>query len=196
MDHSPAQGGAVLPEPANPWTRLSRTLAYRNPWIEVYHDAVLQPDGAPGIYGVVHFRNRAVGVVVLDDRDQVLLVGQFRYTLDVYSWEIPEGGAPTGEDPLQAAQRELLEETGYTADRWELILRSHLSNSVSDEEAFCYLATGLHAGTASPEGCEQLQIQWVPFATALDMLAQGRITDSLSMLGLLQAACMRNGRLP
>src|SRR5256885_1163250 len=132
----------------NPWTRRGRTVAYQNPWIVVYHDDVLRPDGRPGIYGVVHFRNRAVGVVALDDQDRVLLVGQYRYTLDVYSWEIPEGGAPYTEEPLQAAQRELLEETGYTARHWREIARAHLSNSVTNEEAIAYLAEGLDAGEA------------------------------------------------
>src|SRR5262245_13632126 len=96
----------------NPWVRVSRAVAYQNPWIVVYHDEVVRPDGQPGIYGLVHFRNRAVGVVPLDSDDRVLLVGQYRYPLDVYSWEIPEGGAPEGEDLLACAQRELLEETG------------------------------------------------------------------------------------
>ncbi len=179
---------------ANPWTRLSRRTAYENPWITVYHDEVLRPDGRPGVYGVVHFRNRAVGVVALDERDRVLLVGQYRYTLSVYSWEIPEGGAPDGEDPLEAARRELREETGYTAERWELLLRAHLSNSVSDEEAFCYLATDLRAGKASPEGTERLQVRWLPLREALALAARGEITDALSLLGLQRAALLRAGR--
>jgi 8-oxo-dGTP pyrophosphatase MutT (NUDIX family) len=178
---------------ANPWARLSRAVAYQNSWIVVYHDEVRRPDGRPGVYGVVHFRNRAVGVVALDEADRVLLVGQYRYTLGAYSWEIPEGGAAEGEEPLAAARRELLEETGHSARRWELILRAHLSNSVSDEEAFCYLATDLSAGDASPEGTEQLQVRWVPFAEALRMAARGEITDALSLLGLQRVALMRLG---
>ncbi len=176
---------------ANPWKRLSRTVAYQNPWVIVYHDEVLRPDGQPGIYGVVHYRNRAMGIVALDEQDRVLLVGQYRYALSLYSWEIPEGGAAEGEELLAAAQRELLEETGYTAARWELVLHAHLSNSISDEEAFCYLATDLCAGEASPEETEQLQVRWVPFREALAMIARAEITDALSILGLQRVAMMR-----
>jgi 8-oxo-dGTP pyrophosphatase MutT (NUDIX family) len=175
----------------NPWTRLSRRRAYHNPWITVFEDQVVRPDGQPGIYGVVHFHNRAIGVVPIDDQGRVLLVGQYRYTLDQYSWEIPEGGAPFAEEPLAAARRELKEETGYTAGRWQEILRAHLSNSVSDEEAICYLATDLRPGDAAPDGTEQLQTRWAPFGTALEMVRQGQITDALSILGLYEAAFLR-----
>jgi 8-oxo-dGTP pyrophosphatase MutT (NUDIX family) len=193
--NDPQHGTGRHPDPpGNPWTRLSRQLVYRNPWIEVYEDQVRRPDGLPGIYGVVHYRNRAVAVVALDDRDRVLLVGQYRYTLDLYSWEIPEGGAPPGEEPLAAARRELLEETGFSAGRWREILRAHLSNSVSDEEAVCYLATDLHPGTARPEGTEQLQVRWVPFAEALEMIGRGQITDALAVLALQRVALERLGK--
>jgi 8-oxo-dGTP pyrophosphatase MutT (NUDIX family) len=175
----------------NPWQRLSRTVVYQNAWIVVYHDEVVRPDGQPGIYGQVHYRNRAVAIVALDAQDRVLLVGQFRYTLNVYSWEIPEGGAAAGEDLLVAAQREMREETGCSAGRWQEIARLHLSNSVSDEEAVCFLATELTAGAAEPEGTERLQVRWVAFEEALDMISDGRITDALAVIALQRVALLR-----
>jgi 8-oxo-dGTP pyrophosphatase MutT (NUDIX family) len=179
------------PDPrANPWTRLSRSVIYENPWIRVYEDQVLRPDGKPGIYGVVHFHNRAIGVLPVDEAGRVLLVGQYRYPLDVYSWEIPEGGGAADEDPLEAARRELAEETGYSAGRWQEILRAHLSNSVTDEAAVAYLATELRPGVARPEGTEQLRLRWVPFAEALRMATTGEITDALSVLAIQRVALM------
>jgi 8-oxo-dGTP pyrophosphatase MutT (NUDIX family) len=163
-------------------------LAYENPWIVVQHDEVTRPDGAPGIYGVVHFKNRAVGVVARDGQGRVILVGQYRYPLDRYSWEIPEGGGPLHEEPLAAAQRELREETGLAARRWSLLGTTHLSNSVSDEEALYYLAEELEQGEAEPEGSEQLALRWVEFDEALRMVQAGEITDALSVIALLQVA--------
>ncbi len=175
----------------NPWTRQSRRKVYENPWIRLDEDQVIRPDGKPGIYGVVHFKNRAVGAVPLDEKDRVLLVGQYRYTLDQYSWEIPEGGVPLDEDPLSGAQRELLEETGYTAGKWSELGRAHLSNSVSDEEAIYYLAQELRAGTPRPEGTERLRIRWVPFPEALVMVELGEITDALSMIAIQRMTISR-----
>jgi len=172
----------------NPWIRRSRRVAYENPWIAVQHDEVTRPDGQPGIYGVVHFKNRAVGVVARDAQGRVILVGQYRYALDVYSWEIPEGGGPFSEDPLAAAQRELREETGLSARRWTQLGITHTSNSVSDEEARYYLAEELEQGEAEPEGTEQLALRWVEFDEALRMVHTGEITDALSVVALLQAA--------
>jgi 8-oxo-dGTP pyrophosphatase MutT (NUDIX family) len=182
--------------PNNPWIRLARRVAYENPWITVWHDEVVRPDGEPGIYGVVHYRNRAVGVVALDEQDCVLLVGQYRYTLDRYSWELPEGGAPLDEEPLAAAKRELKEETGCSASYWEELLRAHLSNSVSDEEAVLYLAQGLTDGEAEPEGTEQFQVRRIPFAEALAMVERGEITDALSVMGLQRVVIVRAAGSP
>ena len=177
--------------PAGPWQRLDRRVAYENPWLTVWHDEVIRPDGAPGIYGVVHFANRAIGVLAIDERDLVLLVGQHRYPLDAYSWEIPEGGGGPDESALDAAKRELAEETGYRAGTWRELGRAALSNSVTDELAVFFVATDLQAGQASPEGTEELQSRWVPFGEALAMTLDGRISDALSMLAIQREALDR-----
>ena len=182
-----------------PWTRRSRRVAYENPWLTIWHDEVTQPDGAPGIYGVVHFANLAAGVLVLDADDRILLVGQHRYALGTYSWEIPEGGVPAGETALKGAQRELREETGLEAADWQELARIHLSNSVSDELAILFLATGLTHGIAAPEGTEDLEMRWLPFAEAMAMTLDGRITDAMSVvaiqrLALLQARAVAGGQ--
>ena len=176
-----------------PWRRHSRRTAYENPWITVWHDEVSRPDGSPGIYGVVHFANLAAGVVVIDEDDRVLLVGQHRYTLGEPSWEIPEGGVPADETPLEGMRRELREETGVQATQWHELGRLHLSNSVTDEEAFLYLARGLSHGVAQPEPTELIEVRWVAFDEALAMALDGRITDALSVVGLQRVALARLG---
>jgi 8-oxo-dGTP pyrophosphatase MutT (NUDIX family) len=179
---------------ANPWRRRSRKIVYDNPWIEVFHDEVIRPDGEPGIYGVVHFRHRAVGVVPLDEAGRVLLVGQYRYALDRYSWEIPEGGGDLDESPEEAARRELAEETGYRGGRWRELLRFDLSNSVSDEMGVLFVATELEAGARAPEGTEELQLRWVGFDESLGMISRGEITDAMSILALQRLALERAAR--
>jgi 8-oxo-dGTP pyrophosphatase MutT (NUDIX family) len=177
----------------SPWRRASRGTAYDNRWITVWHDDVTRPDGGPGIYGVVHFKGLAVGVVPVDEDDHVTLVGQYRYTLDEWSWEIPEGGVPFAENPLDGAKRELREETGLEAVEWREIGRFHLSNSITDEAAVAYVATGLTRGAASPDETEALEIERVPFGEALAMTLDGRITDALSVLALQRLALERAG---
>lgn len=177
--------------PVGPWLRHTRRVAYENPWVTIWHDEVTRPDGAPGIYGVVHFANLAVGVLAIDASDRVLLVGQHRYPLDAYSWEIPEGGVPLGETPLEGARRELQEETGIEASTWQEIGRSHLSNSISDELAVFFLATGLTEGSANPDGTEALDVRWLPFDEVLAMTLDGRITDALTVLAVHRAALDR-----
>ena len=142
-----------------PWRRRTRALAYANPWIEVFHDEVDRPDGSEGIYGVVHFRSAAVGVVAVADDGRLLLVGQHRYSLDEYSWEIPEGGVGEGESLVDGARRELQEETGFDATDWRQLCRITVSNSVTDERGAIFLANGLVAGAASPDPTEDLAVR-------------------------------------
>jgi len=183
MNESPVVNG--------PWIRRSRRVAYVNAWVTVWHDEVTRPDGAPGVYGVVHFANLAAGVLAIDERDRVLLVGQHRYALDAYSWEIPEGGVPDGETALEGARRELQEETGVDATDWRELARVHLSNSVSDELAVLFLATGLTPGDARPDGTEDLALRWTPFAEVLEMTMDGRITDAMTVIAVERLALIR-----
>ena len=176
----------------NPWKTLSVQEVYDNRWIKVTHREVLTPAGTPGIYGVVHFKNVAIGIVPVDEEGYTWLVGQYRYTLDQYSWEIPEGGCPEGTDPLETAKRELKEETGMQAEHWEQIIDFHTSNSVTDEYGIAYLATGLSYGEAEPEETEELQVKKVPLQEAIDMVLRGEITDALSMMALMKVKIMKN----
>lgn len=188
---------APSPDPDNPWTVLSVRRAYETPWIAVDHADVLTPAGRPGIYGLVRFKNRAVGVLPIEDDGTVHLVGQYRLAIDQYSWEMPEGGAPEGEKPEDCARRELEEEAGLIAGRLEPVLRMHLSNSVSNEEAFCFLAFDLRRGALAPEETEVLAHRRVPFRDALAEALDGRITDSLTVATLLRAHHMATiGDLP
>jgi 8-oxo-dGTP pyrophosphatase MutT (NUDIX family) len=175
----------------NPWQTTGSRVVYDNPWISVREDAVIRPDGNPGIYGVVHLKSKAIGILACDQEGRIHLVGQYRYTLGIYSWEIPEGGSLEGEEPLEAAKRELLEETGLTASHWKLFARSHLSNCVTDEEALLYLATGLQQGTACPEATEKLEHKCVGYQDALEMVKNGEITDSMTMIAILRFALLR-----
>ncbi len=169
----------------SPWQTVSARVVYDNPWIRVREDEVVRPDGLPGIYGVVHFKNVAVGVLAVED-GMLYLVGQYRYPLERYSWEIPEGGCPEGDDTLQAARRELAEETGLRARRWTKMGEAHLSNSVSDELAVWFLAEGLEQGEQLPEGTEKLQVRRVSLKEAREMVNSGEITDALSLLAIQQ----------
>ena len=171
----------------NDWKTLTQKTVYDNPWIEVSHRDVITPGGTQGIYGKVHFKNIAVAVLPVDAEGYTWLVGQYRYTIDRYSWEIPEGGCPLGTDPLEAARRELLEETGITARRYTPLYESYTSNSVTDEYAVAYLAEDLTFGEAQPEPSENLQVKRVPLAEAIAMVHRGEITDMFSMLTLLKA---------
>jgi 8-oxo-dGTP pyrophosphatase MutT (NUDIX family) len=170
----------------NPWTIINAKKVYENPWIGVTEYDVLNPKGGSGIYGKVNFKNKAIGVIVLDNADNTYLIGQFRFTLNQYSWEIPEGGGPEGEEPLETAKRELLEETGIVAENWVKLLDIHTSNSVTDEFGHIFLATALHFSEANPEETEELRLWKLPFEDAYQMVLNGQITDSLSIAAILR----------
>jgi 8-oxo-dGTP pyrophosphatase MutT (NUDIX family) len=175
----------------NPWVSLHSKTVYDNKWIRVTEDDVINPKGGPGIYGKVHFKNIAIGIIAIDEQEHIWLVGQYRYTLNAYSWEIPEGGCPLSENPLEGAKRELKEETGLVADEWKELFRMHLSNSVSDELAIIYLATGLIQEEAEPEDTEDLQLQKVSLNQAYEMTETGAITDSISVAAITKLKLMQ-----
>ncbi|MBN8826053.1 MULTISPECIES: NUDIX hydrolase [unclassified Spirosoma] len=175
----------------NPWQTLNSSVKYENPWLAIRHEEVITPAGTPGIYGVVSFKNKAIGVVPIDSEGNTYLVGQYRYALNEYSWEIPEGGCPLGTDPLDSAKRELKEETGLEAAKWTKIARIHTSNSATDEEGFLYIAEELVQGEHEPEETEDLRVWKLPLAEAINMVMTSQITDSLSVSGLLIVARLR-----
>ena len=170
----------------NPWQITSEKNIYDNPWINLTEYQVINPSGNPGIYGKVHFKNLAVGVLPLDDELNTWLVGQYRFPLEQYSWEMPEGGGLIGIDPIESAKRELLEETGLKASKWTELQRLHLSNSVSDELSIIYLAQGLTQFEAEPEDTEQLIIKKLPFNEVYQMVCDGKITDSMTVAAVLK----------
>ncbi len=165
-----------------PWKRTDSRLIYENPWIQVHHQEVITPSGTPGIYGKIHFKNRAIGVVPLDANDNTLLVGQYRYALEAYSWEIPMGGGSLDEDPLISAQRELKEETGMHGGQWQQLFKLHTSNSVTDEEGYVFLARDLQRGEQQLGDTEgDLVVKKLPFADVVAMVEAGEITDLISI---------------
>jgi 8-oxo-dGTP pyrophosphatase MutT (NUDIX family) len=180
------------PLDVGPWRRRNRRTAYDNPWLTVFHDEVDRPDGSPGIYGVVHFRARAVGVVAVGEDGRILLVGQHRYPLDEYSWELPEGGVDPDESLEDGARRELREETGFEAARWRRLCRISLSNSVTDERGALFLARGLVAGTAAPDPTEDLAIRWATLDEVLAEIAAGAIHDVMTIAGVGAWAALRS----
>jgi 8-oxo-dGTP pyrophosphatase MutT (NUDIX family) len=181
-----------MPETKNPWKTLKTTEVYDNPWIHIDEHNVINPSGNPGIYGTIHFKNLACGIIPLDDDDTTWIVGQYRYALDRYSWEIPMGGVAVGTDPLTGAQRELKEETGLTAAQWKNILDVDLSNSVTDETGIVFVAEGLTRGEPEFEATEQIEIRELPFDDLVRMVIDGQISDLLSVAGILKLAAIRS----
>ena len=173
------------------WKKLSSRTVYENDWMEVREDHVVNPGGGENHYGWVHFKNRAVAIVPLDEHGNTWLVGQQRYTLGAYSWELPMGGAPLDEAPLDAAKRELMEETGLSASRWTEIMQLHTSNSITDEYGVVYLAEDLTVGEPAFEETEDLKILKLSLAEAISMVDAGEVTDAISVAALLKTASLR-----
>ena len=177
----------------NPWKTLSTQPVYNNDWIKVEEHQVINPCGTPGIYGKVSFKNHAVGIIPIDKDGNTWLVGQYRYTLNEWSWEIPMGGSPKTEDKQKTAKRELEEETGLIAGNLVEILRLHPSNSVTDEKGFVYLATNLTQGKQQLEDTEMdIQVRKLSLGKAIEMAQSGEITDAISIAGLLHIALNRS----
>jgi 8-oxo-dGTP pyrophosphatase MutT (NUDIX family) len=172
------------------WQQVASSVVYSNPWISVAHDEVITPSNTPGIYGVVHFKNHAVGVLPLDEDGYIYLVKQTRYVLGTATWEIPEGGCPVDECLVSAAQRELQEETGLLAEQWEMFLAMDLSNSVTDEKATVFLARGLTQGESQLEATEDIEVKRLPLKEAIAMVLSGEIRDAISVATLLKASAI------
>lgn len=174
------------------WQTLSTDIKYDNKWITLTEHQVINPAGSKGIYGKVHFKNKAIGIVALDQDNNLWLVGQHRYTLNAWSWEIPEGGGALDQDILESAKRELKEETGLIASKWTKLMRFHTSNSVTDEEGHIFMAEELTEGKNALEDTEaDMQVKKVHLTEALKMISDGTITDSMSVAGILFVARLK-----
>ena len=178
------------------WKKLASRTVYENPWMRVFEDHVINPGGGENHYGWVHFRNRAIAILPLDDDENTWLVGQQRYTLGEYSWELPMGGAPLDEEPLDAARRELKEETGLSASRWSEVMRLHTSNSITDELGIVFVAEGLVEGDTAFEETEDLTVRKLPLSEAVTLVCAGEITDAISAAAILRVAALRRPSAP
>lgn len=179
-------------ESKNPWIVKSKEVVYDNAWIQIQHHEVINPSGGDGIYGVVHFKNYAVGIIPIDENGYTWLVGQYRYPLNLYSWELPEGGGPLADEPLESAKRELREEVGITATKWTKLMDIHTSNSITDESGFVYIAQDLTFGETEHEEVEEIAIQKVHFTKLVEMVMNGKITDSITIAAVLKLQLLIN----
>ena len=177
------------------WKKISGSTVFENDWMSVHEDHVVNPRGGENKYGHVHFKNKAVGIIPIDAEGNIWLVGQQRYTLGAYSWEIPEGGAPHGEPTLEAAKRELREETGLSAKRWTETLTLHTSNSITDEVGYVYIAEDLSGGETDFDETELIAIRKLQLCEALLMIDRREITDAITVAALLHLHRIRSNSL-
>jgi 8-oxo-dGTP pyrophosphatase MutT (NUDIX family) len=169
----------------NPWSTLSSRVVYRNPWLALREDKVIRPDGKEGIYSVIEIRP-SCGIIAINENDQIALVGQWRYVHNKYSIEIPTGGSEQGETPLDAAKRELREETGLTAEDWTALGTVDNSNGATTDVAHLFLARNLTTGPSVPQGDEHVELRWTPFTDAVLSVMKGEITESVSVAAILK----------
>jgi 8-oxo-dGTP pyrophosphatase MutT (NUDIX family) len=174
----------------SPWKTLSSELVYESPWIGIIKNEVIHPSGKPGIYSTIKFKNKAIGIIPIDAERHTWIVGQFRYPVDGYSWEIPEGGGNPDVPYEASAARELMEETGIRAGKLTPLMTMHLSNSASDEESIVFVATDLSFGQAEPEETEVLQVKRIHFDTLYDMVMSNQITDAITVAAVLKISAL------
>ena len=177
----------LLEEKENPWETIKSEIVHETPWVKISHHEVINPSGNPGKYSITHFKNIAIGILPLDEDYNTWIVGQYRYPINLYSWEIPEGGGKLDIPPVESAKRELLEETGIKAENWTKILEMHLSNSATDEFGVIFVAKGLTFHEPEPEDDEDLEIRKIPFDVLFEKVMRGEITDSLTVAGVMKA---------
>lgn len=180
----------------NPWEVLSSEIVHETPWVKINHHKVINPGGSESVYAVTEFKNLAIGILPLDEDYNTWIVGQYRFPIDIYSWEIPEGGGKLDVPPIESAKRELEEECGLIADDWQLLLTSHTSNSATNEIAYIYVAKNLTHTAPHPDEDERLEVKKLPFAELYQMVMDNKITDSLSVMAVLKAKLlMDKGKL-
>lgn len=177
----------LLPIGENPWQTLSSEIVHETPWVRINHHKVINPGGSEGIYSVTEFKNLAIGILPLDEDYNTWIVGQYRYPINLYSWEIPEGGGSVDVPPIESAKRELQEECGLLAADWQLLLTSHTSNSATNEYAYIYVAKGLSFTNAHPDEDERLEVHKLPFVELYQRVMDNEITDSLTVMAVLKA---------
>ena len=183
-------------EAHNPWITLATEVKYESRFIKVTEHQVKNPAGNDGIYGVVHFKTYAIAVIPLDENNNTWIVGQYRFPQNSYEWEIVEGGCPEGTSPLETAKRELIEEVGLKAEKFELILEMQLSNSSTDEISYTYIARDLKFVGEEPEEDERLEIKKLPFEEVYQMVMRGEIRDGLSVASILKTkALLDSGKI-
>ena len=178
------------------WKRLKSQKVYENKWLELYHEDVIAPTGNEGIYGRIHYKNFSIGILPIDKDGYTWLVGQHRYPFNTYTWEIPEGGGPIEVDPLDSAKRELAEEVGLKAQKWKFLQETQLSNASTDELGLIYVATDLSLTDSTPDETEDLVVKKIKLEDAINLVLDGTIVDSLTVMALLKVKILRdNGQL-